>query len=74
MTLEQRHRFYKMLRLKVTAYPDGSLELEWAGDGLMICDLDTVSSRRSTRRTRPSTASCPTASGRGKVVLRVSGG
>ena len=65
MNLEQRHHFYKILRLKVTAYPDGSLELEWAGDGLMICDLDTVSSRRCTRRTRPSTASYSTANGRG---------
>ena len=27
---EQRHHVYKMLRLKVVTYPDGTLEARWA--------------------------------------------
>jgi hypothetical protein len=30
LTLQERHRFYKMLRLRVTASPDGSLEVSGA--------------------------------------------
>jgi len=36
LTTEERHRFYKMLRLEVLAHPDGSLEISWAGSPEMI--------------------------------------
>jgi hypothetical protein len=63
---EERHQLYKMLRLKVAANPDGSLELSGAfGDGLGVWENGTVRSRRSTRRTRRSTAYFSCGSGRG---------
>ena len=51
LTPEERHQFYKMLRLKVTIYPDGPVEMSWAdspetllalGGNLDVCDLDTA--------------------------------
>jgi site-specific DNA recombinase len=40
LTPEERHRVYKMLRLKVIAHPEGGVEL--AGDLLCIPDLDKM--------------------------------
>lgn len=51
LTPEQRHQFYKMLRLKAVQNQDGSLEVSWAGspeimlalgDNLNVCNLDTA--------------------------------
>jgi hypothetical protein len=43
LTPEQRHRFYKMIRLEVVANPDGSLEATWVGDGFSVSNLETGS-------------------------------
>src|SRR5215207_1222148 len=45
LTPEQRHRFYKTLRLTVFVQPDGLLEVSWAGDpeGTAICEMATLS-------------------------------
>jgi hypothetical protein len=61
---EERHRVYKMLRLKMVAFPDGTLEVSGAlREGLLVCKDETrrllsrgtsrVRSRRSSRG-RPS--------------------
>jgi site-specific DNA recombinase len=43
LTPKERHRVYKMLRLKVEANPDDSLELIGAfGDGFSICENETA--------------------------------
>lgn len=35
---EERHRVYKMLRLRAVAFPDGSLEVSGAlGEELLVC-------------------------------------
>jgi hypothetical protein len=37
---EERHHVYKMLQLKVLAYPDGTLEAYWAfGRETLVCNL-----------------------------------
>jgi hypothetical protein len=37
LTPEERHQSYRMLNLRVTAYPNGSLEVSGAfGEGLVI--------------------------------------
>ena len=45
LTPEQRHGFYKTLRLTVSVQPDGLLEVSWAGDpeGTAICEIATLS-------------------------------
>jgi site-specific DNA recombinase len=45
LTPEQRHQFYKTLRLTVFVQPDGLLEVSWAGDpeGTAICEIATLS-------------------------------
>jgi hypothetical protein len=64
LTPEERHRVYQMLRLKILAYHDGSLEANGVfGDDLDFCETNTARSYLSTRRTRFSTAYLPHASG-----------
>ena len=42
---EERHRVYKMLRLRVVAFPDGTLEVSGAlGEDLLICNSETTRS------------------------------
>ena len=52
LTPEERHQFYKMLRLRAVLYKDGSLEMSWAGasdamptseDSLALCTSDSSS-------------------------------
>jgi hypothetical protein len=51
---EERHQFYKMLRLKVITNLDGSLEVNGAfSDGFGLCKNETLSSCTSTRSTIP---------------------
>jgi site-specific DNA recombinase len=65
LTPEERHQVYKMLRLKVVANADGTLEVSGAfKEGLPICESNRVGSRFSTGRTRRSTACSSHASGR----------
>lgn len=41
LTPEERHQFYKMLRLRVTAYSDGSLKVSGAfGEGASVCNTE----------------------------------
>ena len=41
LTPDERHRFYKMLRLQVTAYADSSLEVSGVfGQGVDVCRLE----------------------------------
>ena len=45
LTPEERHRFYKMLRLRVIAYPDRPLEVSGAlGDGVGVCKTEPTPS------------------------------
>ena len=45
LTPEERHQFYKMLRLRVSAYPDSSLEVSGAfGEGVDVCMLEPTPS------------------------------
>lgn len=38
---EERHRFYKMLRLRVVAFPGGSLEINGAfGENGSVCQTE----------------------------------
>jgi hypothetical protein len=47
LTPQERHRVYKMLRLEVLSYPDGSLEITGlVGQELGPCENETSSSRR----------------------------
>lgn len=46
LTPEERRRFYKLLGLRVIAYPDGQLEVEF-GDGLNVRDRETAQARCS---------------------------
>jgi site-specific DNA recombinase len=46
LTPEERRRFYKLLDLRVIAYPDCSLEVEF-GDGLRIRETETAQGRCS---------------------------
>jgi len=51
---QERHQFYKMLRLKVITNLDGSLEVNGAfSDGLGLCKNETPSFCSSTPRTTP---------------------
>jgi site-specific DNA recombinase len=51
---EERHQFYRMLRLKVITNLDGSLEMNGAfSDGFSLCKNETSSSSSSTRRMIP---------------------
>ena len=46
LTPEERRRFYRLLGLRVIAYPDRALEVEF-GDGLSIREKETVQGRCS---------------------------
>jgi len=46
LTPEERRRFYKRRGLRVSAYPDRSLEIEF-GDGLSVRDRETAQARCS---------------------------
>jgi hypothetical protein len=48
LTPEERRRFYKMLNLRVIAYPDHTLEVEF-GDGLSVRERETAQGRCSGR-------------------------
>ena len=45
LALEERHQFYKMLRLTVAVAKDGTPEVSWAGnpEGLAVCEMATLS-------------------------------
>jgi hypothetical protein len=48
LTPEERRQVYRMLNLRVAAYPDGSLEVNGTfGKGFDICEKETVSARYS---------------------------
>jgi hypothetical protein len=53
---EERHRFYKLVRLQVGVRPGGGMEISWAGgEGFSVCKNETVSpepSRRNRSRLR----------------------
>ena len=60
---EERHRVYKMLRLRVLAYLDGTLEVSGAlSDKTIVCNSKTIRSRSpntSGRRCRRSSRGGP---------------
>jgi site-specific DNA recombinase len=62
LTPEERHRVYKMMRLKVTMYADGLAEVAGAFDGLLDTQgvvsvkKESTSSSTATNRTSPLTA------------------
>ena len=62
LTPEERHRVYKMLRLRVTMYADGLAEVTGAFDGLLDTQgvvsvkRESTSSSTATSRTSPSPA------------------
>src|SRR5215211_5224634 len=44
LTPEERHHFYKLVRLRVIIYPNCDLEISWAGgEGLLFSTSETVS-------------------------------
>lgn len=44
LTPDERHQFYKMLKLRVTAYPDSSLEVSGVfGEVADVCKLEPTS-------------------------------
>jgi site-specific DNA recombinase len=48
LTPEERHRFYKLVRLQVSIRPGRGLEISWAGgEGISVCENDTVSASTS---------------------------
>jgi hypothetical protein len=48
LTSEERRQVYKILKLRVSAYPDGSLEVSGAfGEGLSVCEMKTAQARCS---------------------------
>jgi hypothetical protein len=48
LTSEERHQVYKMLKLRVSVYPDGSLEVSGAfGEDLSVCEKETARARYS---------------------------
>jgi hypothetical protein len=59
LTPEERHRVYKMMRLKVTMYADGLAEVAGAFDGLLDTQgvvsvkKESTSSSTATNRTSP---------------------
>ena len=43
LTPEERHDFYKLVRLRVVIYPNCDLEISWAGgEGLLFSTSETV--------------------------------
>jgi hypothetical protein len=49
LTPEERHRIYKLLKLKVNLLTDGTLKVSGAlGDGAEVCETETVSRSSST--------------------------
>lgn len=48
LTSEERHRFYKLVRLQVSVRPGRGLEISWAGgEGFSVCENDTASASTS---------------------------
>jgi DNA repair exonuclease SbcCD ATPase subunit len=48
LTPEERRQFYKMLKLRVAVYPDGSLEVSGAfGEEPSVCKRETAQARCS---------------------------
>ena len=48
LTPEQRHDFYKLVQLQVVVYPNGDLEIIWAGGpSLYFSNQESVSRYRS---------------------------
>ena len=45
LTPEQRHQWYKLLKLRVDVFADGSVEISWAGSasGKAVCETATLS-------------------------------
>ena len=44
LTLEERHRFYKLVRLQARVHPGRGLEISWAGgEGFSVCENGTAS-------------------------------
>jgi hypothetical protein len=44
LTPEERHKFYKLVRLQVNLSPGRDLEISWAdGEGFSVCENETVS-------------------------------
>jgi hypothetical protein len=59
LTPEQRHRLYKMLRLMIFAYPDGSLEADWEWEvpnSSVVCRTGTRETRSSRSHPRGGTS------------------
>ncbi|MDQ4000568.1 MAG: recombinase family protein [Actinomycetota bacterium] len=44
---EERHQFYRMLRLKTTAHVDGPIEVELAGDAVSVADVSGSETTRT---------------------------
>jgi hypothetical protein len=60
LTPEERHRVYKMLRLKVLAYPDARLEVSGVlGTPSNFCLYEPISRPLQSRSWRPPAGSCP---------------
>jgi site-specific DNA recombinase len=48
LTPEERHSFYKLVRLQVSVRPGRGLEISWAGgEGFSVCENDTASASTS---------------------------
>ena len=59
LTPEERHRVYKMLRLKVLAYPDLRLEVHGVlGSAQEVCSLEPLSRPPPSRSWQPPDGSC----------------
>ena len=45
LTPEQRHQWYKLLKLKAEVFADGRVEISWAGSasGNAVCETETLS-------------------------------
>jgi hypothetical protein len=45
LTPEQRHQWYKLLRLRADVFTDGRVEVSWAGapSGENVCETATLS-------------------------------
>src|SRR3712207_4929249 len=55
LTPEERHEFYKLVRLRVVIYPNCDLEISWAGgEGLLFSTSESVPQRPCYPRTRGS--------------------
>jgi hypothetical protein len=45
LTPEQRHQWYKLLKLKAAVFADGNVEVSWAGSAstVAVCETETLS-------------------------------